>query len=73
MDGGDIDNTYLGLAWKLGLHPTILACLSSITSNLEKYLPLGKFKHLQTCRTITGSWRVEYAINMYCGVMGNNI
>jgi hypothetical protein len=25
-----------GLAWKLGLHPTTLACLSSSSSNLPK-------------------------------------
>ena len=35
----EIDNKYSSLAWKLGLHPTILAHLSSVTSNFEKWVP----------------------------------
>jgi hypothetical protein len=38
MYGREIDNTYLSLAWKLGLHPSIEARLSSITSNLKKWV-----------------------------------
>jgi hypothetical protein len=30
---------YICLAWKLGLHPSTFAHLSSITSNLEKWAP----------------------------------
>ena len=30
----EIEQLPLSLAWKLGLHPSTLACLSSITSNL---------------------------------------
>ncbi len=39
----EIDNKYISLAWKLGLHPSTLARLSSITSNST------------TWRTITGN------------------
>jgi hypothetical protein len=46
MYGGEIDNTYISLAWKLGLHPTILAGLSStITSNLKKWVPNWPLHH----------------------------
>ena len=33
------------LAWKLGLHPTILARLSSITSNLKKWAQNSPLHH----------------------------
>jgi hypothetical protein len=42
---GENDNKYIILAWKLGLHPTILARLSSITSNLEKWAPKRPLYH----------------------------
>jgi hypothetical protein len=44
---GEIANTYLSLAWKLGLHSSTLACLSSITSNLSKQVPIGPLKYLE--------------------------
>jgi hypothetical protein len=36
---GEMDNKYISLAWKLGLHLSALAGLSSITSNFEKWVP----------------------------------
>ncbi len=46
MYGGEIDNTtYSSLARKLGLHPLILARLSSITSYLEKWAPNWPLYH----------------------------
>jgi hypothetical protein len=46
MYGGEIDNTtYSSLARKLGLHPLILARSSSITSNLEKWVPIWPLHH----------------------------
>ena len=36
--GERLTTRYICLAWKLGLHPTILAGLSSITSNLKKWV-----------------------------------
>jgi hypothetical protein len=31
----------LSLAWKLGLQPSFLARLTTITTTLQKYVPLG--------------------------------
>ena len=47
MYGGEIDNKYISLAWKLGLHPSTLACLSSISSTFEKWVPNGPLYHLE--------------------------
>jgi hypothetical protein len=41
----EINNKYIILAWKLGLHPTILTGLGSITSNLEKWVPNWPLHH----------------------------
>jgi hypothetical protein len=45
MYSGEVDNKYISLSWKLGLHPTILALLSSITSNFEKWVPNWPLYH----------------------------
>ena len=45
MHGGEIDNTYLSLAWELGWTPTILAHLSSIPSNLKRLAPNWPLYH----------------------------
>ncbi len=45
MYKGEIDNKYISLAWKLGLHPSTLARLSSITSNFEKWVPNWPLYH----------------------------
>jgi hypothetical protein len=36
----EIESKYISLAWKLGLHPSTLAHLSSITSNCKKDVPM---------------------------------
>jgi hypothetical protein len=36
MYWGEMECMGQSFAWKLGLHPLILACLSSITINFEK-------------------------------------
>jgi hypothetical protein len=43
IDGKD----YIRFAWKLGLHPSTLAHLSSITSNFKKWVPIRPFKHME--------------------------
>jgi hypothetical protein len=69
---GEIDNTYISLAWKLGLHPSTLAPLSSITKVISKSSYL--IDHYTTRRTSTGKERFSYAIYMYCGETdGKNI
>jgi hypothetical protein len=40
MYWGETDSKYISLAWKLGLHPSTLAHLSSITSNSLKQVPI---------------------------------
>ncbi len=37
---GETDSKYISLAWKLGLHPSTLARLTTITSILPKQVPL---------------------------------
>jgi hypothetical protein len=44
---GDIDNKYISLGWKLGLHPSTFARLSSMTSNLSKQVPMRPLKYLE--------------------------
>jgi hypothetical protein len=44
---GDIDNKNISLGWKLGLHPSTFARLSSITSNSSKEVPVGPLKYLE--------------------------
>jgi hypothetical protein len=44
---GQMDLSLLSLAWKLGLHPSSLAPLSSISSNFQKWVPLGPLNHLE--------------------------
>jgi hypothetical protein len=42
MHCGEMEIKYLSLAWKLGLHPSTLAHLATISSSsLPKYVPLG--------------------------------
>jgi hypothetical protein len=38
---GQMEFSLLSLAWKLGLHPSSLARLTTITSSLQKWVPLG--------------------------------
>jgi hypothetical protein len=44
---GDIENKYVSLGWKLGLHPSTFAGLISITSNSSKQVPIGSLKYLE--------------------------
>jgi hypothetical protein len=38
---GQMELSLLSLAWKLELHPSTLARLTTISSSFPKYLPLG--------------------------------
>jgi hypothetical protein len=55
---GEIDNKYISLAWKLGLHPLVLLLVSKSRYQID---------HYTTRRTITGNERFSYAIYIYCG------
>ncbi len=66
----EIDNKYISLAWKLGLHPTTLARLSSITSSYyEKWVPNWPLYHQeeQNLHIIV----IKGQTNMYCEEIDN--
>ena len=45
MYRGEMESLGHSLAWKLGLHPSTLAHLSSIANNFKKYAPIGPLYH----------------------------
>jgi hypothetical protein len=44
---GETDSNYISLAYKLGLHPSTLAHVGSITSNSSKQAPIGPLNCLE--------------------------